>query len=201
MMEGESVDFTALGREKTAVFVSVSDTDRSMDDLANLFFTQAMNELVYYADTACENNRLPVPVRFILDDFATNVTIDGFPRMIASIRSRGISTMLCVQDESQLDAAYGHNGQTIINNCDTYLYLGGNDEKTVGHVSFRMDMPRKKVLDLPVGEGLLMRRGETPRQVKVFDLDLFEQIIFGKHRIAMPRGGATVQVSEGQKGR
>lgn len=114
--------FEGLEEKKTAIFVVVSDTDRSMDMLANLFFTQAMNELCRYADEECEasNNRLPVDVRFILDDFATNVTIGEFPRMIASIRSRGISTMLMIQAEAQLKSQYGADGPTIIGNCDTY---------------------------------------------------------------------------------
>lgn len=82
--------------EETALFVVVSDTDRSMDTLVNIFFTQAMNEMCSYADDKCRDNCLPVPVRFIMDDFATNCMIAEFPRMISSIRSRGISTMLMI---------------------------------------------------------------------------------------------------------
>ena len=100
----------------TAVFVVVSDTDRSLDGLANLFFTQAMNELCWQADKRCKGNTLPVPVRFILDDFATNCKIAEFPRMIASIRSRGISTMLMIQSEAQLEEGYNKDARTIIGN-------------------------------------------------------------------------------------
>ncbi|MCR5404161.1 MAG: type IV secretory system conjugative DNA transfer family protein [Butyrivibrio sp.] len=59
-------------------------------NMCNTFFTQAMNELCRYADKECEDCTLPVPVRFIMDDFATNCKIEDFHRMIASIRSRGI---------------------------------------------------------------------------------------------------------------
>ncbi|MFI3237584.1 MAG: TraM recognition domain-containing protein [Lachnospiraceae bacterium] len=120
---------------KIGVF-DTSDTDRSMDLLANLFFTQAMNELCTYADEKCDatQNKLPVDVRFILGDFATNVRIDEFPRMIASIRSRGISTMLMIQSEAQLTADYGYDDKTIIGNCDTYVYLGGNDVATAKEI-------------------------------------------------------------------
>ena len=93
----DTIRISGIGMKPTAVFVVVSDTDRSLDGLANLFFTQAMNELCWQADKRCKGNTLPVPVRFILDDFATNCKIAEFPRMIASIRSRGISTMLMIQ--------------------------------------------------------------------------------------------------------
>lgn len=173
MMRDDGVDIVDIGKEKTALFVVVSDTDRSMDTLANLFFTQAMNELCLYADEHCENNCLPVPVRFILDDFATNCKIEEFPRMIASIRSRGISTMLMIQAESQLTEGYGYDGRTIIGNCDTYVYLGGNDLDTAKVVAERCDLPFDKVLAMPVGRNWIFRRGEEPVYGYNFELDAF----------------------------
>lgn len=169
----DDIDFSSIGIRKTAVFVVVSDTDRSMDGLVNLFFSQAMNELCWYADKHCVNNRLPVPVRFILDDFATNCKIDEFPRMIASIRSREISTMLMIQAESQLKEAYGNDGQTIIGNCDTYIYLGGNDIDTAKAVAERCDAPVKKILNMPVETNWIFRRGQQPVNAKNFDLEQF----------------------------
>ncbi len=162
MMDSDQTDFPMIGQRKTALFVVVSDTDRSMDPLVNLFFTQAMNELCLYADTKCKDQCLPVPVRFIMDDFATNCKIQNFPRMIASIRSRGISTMLMIQAESQLDACYGDDGRTIIGNCDTYVYLGGNDVETAQNVAVRGDRLLKDILYMPVGKGWIFRRGSQP---------------------------------------
>lgn len=160
-----------IGQEKTAVFVVVSDTDRSMDPLVNLFFTQSMNQLCRYADRHCYDNCLPVPVRFILDDFATNCKIAQFPRMISSIRSRGISTMLMIQAEAQLTSSYGEDGATIISNCDTYVYLGGNDVKTAQAVAERADVPMKKILNMPVGTNWIFRRGQAPVNGKNFKLE------------------------------
>lgn len=162
MMSGNDVDFAQIGREKTAVFVKVSDTDRSMDALVNIFFTQAMQALCDFADNECAQNRLPVPVRFILDDFATNCKIEEFPRMISSIRSRGISVMLMIQSEAQLTQGYGCDDKTIISNCDTYVYLGGNDTATARAVSERCNKPLNQVLYMPVGSCWVFRRGETP---------------------------------------
>ncbi len=173
MTATDDIDITSIGKMKRAVFVVVSDTDRSLDGLASIFFTQAMNELCEYADKQCKNNTLPVPVRFILDDFATNVKIPEFPRMISSIRSRGISAMLMIQSEAQLKHGYGEDYRTIIGNCDSYLYLGCNDVDTAQEISRRADVPLKKILYMKVGENILFRRGQEPVHGKNIDLDKY----------------------------
>ena len=171
MMKKDDIDITSIGQRKTALFVVVSDTDRSLDGLVNIFFSQAMNELCRYADKECEDGRLPIPVRFILDDFATNCKIEEFPRMVASIRSRGISTMLLIQSEAQLKEGYGADDKTIIGNCDTYVYLGGNDVDTAKSVAERCDVPLRKILNMPVGTNWIFRRGQEPVNAKNFDLE------------------------------
>lgn len=173
MTNSDNIDISSIGKKKTALFVVVSDTDRSMDGLVNIFFTQAMNELCRYADKECEDSCLPVPVRFILDDFATNCKIEEFPRMIASIRSRGISAMLMIQAESQLTEGYGCDGKTIIGNCDTYVYLGGNDVETAKAVAERCDVPVKKILNMPVETNWIFRRGQAPICGHNFELEPF----------------------------
>ncbi len=172
MMAYDDIDIPSIGLKKTALFVVVSDTDRSMDGLVNIFFTQAMNELCYYADKRCDS-RLPVPVRFIMDDFATNCRIEEFPRMIASIRSRGISAMLMIQSESQLTESYDKDDKTIIGNCDTYVYLGGNDLETAKAVAARCDVPVRRILNMPVGTIWIFRRGQVPYNGKAVELKDF----------------------------
>ena len=170
MMSRQGLEFKDISSRKTAVFVTVSDTDRAMDMLVNIFFTQAMNELCQYADNCCENGRLPIPVRFILDDFATNCRIDEFPRMISSIRSRAISVMLMIQAEAQLRQGYDDDAQTIISNCDTYVYLGGNDVQTAQAVSERCDKQLSEVLYMPVGSCWVFRRGSKPKYSQQTDI-------------------------------
>ena len=170
----DSVHITDIGKRKTALFVVVSDTDRSMDPMANMFFTQAINELCRIADEL-PGQRLSIDVRFILDDFATNVRIGEFPRMIASIRSRGISTMLIIQSESQLLNAYGEDGRTIIGSCDTYVYMGGNDVETAQSVAQRANLPLNRILYMPVGTNWIFRRGQPPVEAKNFNLDAFSK--------------------------
>ncbi len=162
LAEKNKLDIKDIGKNKTALFVTVSDTDRSMDVLVNIFFTQAMNVLCRFADTECKNESLPIPVRFIMDDFATNCTIEDFPRMISSIRSRNISAMIILQAESQLEKRFDKEASTIISNCDTYLYMGGNDLETAKRVAQRADVPFKKVLYMPVGTNWIFRRGQQP---------------------------------------
>ena len=175
MTASDKINMPSIGCRKTAVFVIISDKDRSMDGFANLFISQTMDELCRYADDRCKNGELPIPVRFILDDFATNCVIADFPRMIASIRSRRISTMLMVQTESQLEEYYGKDGRTIIGNSDTYIYMGGNDLETARNVAARCDLPLKKILYMPVGTNWIFRRGQLPVNGVNFDLEAFEQ--------------------------
>ena len=145
----DQIDFSALGEEKTAVFLTVSDTDRSMDKLANAFMTQALQTLCKKADNS-PGHRLPVPVRFYLDDFATNLYIPNFDKTVSVIRSREISVSVILQSITQLESLYGiPAAKTIINNCDRQLYLGGQDIDTATYISKRINKPLEKVLLMP----------------------------------------------------
>lgn len=159
LLSDDTIRLGDIGAEKTAVFVVVSDSDRSMDFLVNIFLSQLLNELYSAADKR-KQGKLPVDTRLLLDDFATNVVIADFPRSISSMRSRGISVMLFVQSEAQLYTSYGLGGRTIIGNCDTYVYLGGNDIDTASSVAERAGVTMKEVLDMPVGKCWIFRRGE-----------------------------------------
>lgn len=182
MTKEDELDLGSVGTEKTAVFVIISDKDRSMDGFANIFYSQAMDELCRVADEECEDGRLPIPVRFILDDFATNCKITDFPRMISSIRSRGISTMLILQSEAQLTNCYGTDGRTVVANCDSYVYLGGNDLETAEAISKRCDVPLGKILYMPVGTNWIFRRGQKPINGRNFVLEPFEQMLLKRGR-------------------
>ena len=174
----ERVDFAGLGREKTALFLTVSDTDRSMDRLVNLFYTQALQGLCRSADRDYPDHRLPVSVRFILDDFATNTVIPDFDSIISVIRSREIYVSIIIQSLSQLEGLYGHaKAMTIINNCDNCLYLGGQDVETANYFSLKMNRTVDTILNLPLDTAILFTRGQRPRKVeKMGPVDWMEQI-------------------------
>lgn len=170
MMAYDNMNLQNIGNRKTAIFVVVSDIDRSLDGLANIFYSQTLDVLCRYADEKCKDNRLPIDVRFILDDFATNCKIQGFPCIISNIRSRGISAMIMIQAESQLRAGYQEDARTILANCDTYVYLGGNDVETAKEVAKRCDLPYRKILNMPVGTNWIFRRGQEPIHGENFEL-------------------------------
>ena len=173
MLCNDEMDITSIGKEKTAVFVEISDTDRSKDIIANTFYGQAMNKLCELADSL-PDNRLPVPVRFILDDFGTNVRIEGFQNMISNIRSRNISTIIAIQSLAQLDAGYGANSQTIVDNCDTLLYMGGRDEDTINLISKLSNKPFNKIMEMPVSMHWKIQRGKPAEYCKTVDLSEYD---------------------------
>lgn len=159
-----------LGLEKTALFVTISDTDRSMDYLANLFYTQALQALCALADET-PGGRLEMPVRFILDDFAANVAIPDFDRTISVIRSREVSASIILQSVTQLEALYGSaRAATILNNCDTCLYLGGQDVGTARYIAEKADRTPASILGMPLDQAWLFTRGRSPELVERYDL-------------------------------
>lgn len=170
------IDFTNLGKEKTAVFLTISDSDRAMDKLVNLFYTQALQVLCRSADKDYPDYRLPVPVRLILDDFATNVYIPDFDKIISVIRSREIYVSIILQSISQLEALYGHNKtMTIINNCDNCLYLGGQDVETARYIGIKANRTTDTILNMPLDEVYLFTRGSEPKKVKKYDIQQHER--------------------------
>ena len=173
MMQDDEIDLRSIGQRKTTVFVEVSDSDRSMDMLINMFFTQAMNQLCTYADEECENNQLPVPVRFFMDDFATNCRIDNFENMVSNIRSRKISVILILQSLSQLDKSYGASAHTIVDDCDTLIYMGGNDPETAHSIAIRCNKTTQTILHMPLRSSWIFRRGEKPFMCRNLELDTY----------------------------
>lgn len=154
-----------LGRTKTALFLNISDTDRSLDALASIFYTQALNVLCTQADRS-RNSKLTVPCRLMLDDFASNAYISDFDKMISVVRSRDISISTICQSLSQLYAYYGAaRASTIIDNSDLLYYMGGQDLETANFISQRANIPLENVLALDCDKGILFRRGEKPLKV------------------------------------
>lgn len=157
------VDMKALGEKKTALFLTVSDTDRSQDKLVNIFYAQLFQKLCRSADWDYPEHCLPVPVRIYLDDFATNTYIEDFDKIIAVIRSREIYVSIILQSISQLEALYGAaRAATIINNCDHCLYLGGQDIRTAEFVSMKTDKAPLTILTMPLDHVYLFERGKEP---------------------------------------
>lgn len=133
----EELRIGSLGKEKTVVFLNISDTDHSIDNLVNLFYTQALQTLAAEADKK-ENGQLTVPCRIIFDDFASGTVIPDFDKVISVIRSRDIWVTISIQSLSQLESLYSHaQSLTIQNNCDHIVYLGSNDISSAEFIGTR----------------------------------------------------------------
>ena len=116
--------------QKTALFVIIDDTDTTYNFIPAILFTQMFNALCHKADKVYRG-KLPTPVQFILDEFANIGVIPGFKTLISTIRSRLISTIIILQTKSGLSDNYKGAEETIIGNCDTSVFLGGQEKSTL----------------------------------------------------------------------
>lgn len=129
---------------KTALFLIISDTDTTLNFIIAILFSQLFNLLCKKADDEF-NGKLPIHVRCLLDEFANIGLIPRFEKLIATIRSREISASVVLQAKSQLKAIYKDNTDTIIGNCDSTLFLGGQEESTLKNIS---EMLGKETIDI-----------------------------------------------------
>lgn len=156
------VNIPALSEKKTVLFITTSPVSTSADRFANLFYGDLFRVLYEHAQEK-PSGTLTVPVRVFCDDFAVTSKINNFAKLISVFRSSGISSLILLQSESQLSDMYGPaDATTIINNCDSYVYMGGNDLKTAEHISKRANLPLDEVLYAPLGKVLVFRRGSRP---------------------------------------
>ena len=134
IMSDDELELDTLGDRKTALFLIMSDTDSTFNFVIAILQSQLTNLLCDKADDVY-GGRLPVHVRFILDEFANIGQIPQFDKLIATIRSREISASIILQSQSQLKAIYRDNADTIVGNCDTMLFLGGKEKTTLKEIS------------------------------------------------------------------
>lgn len=159
----ESIDIASLGREKTVLFLNVSDTDSTFDRIVNIFYTQALQVLCSEADKTA-SGRLKVPVRIVMDDFAASAKIPDFEKIISVIRSREISVSLVLQSLTQLESMYKKaDATTIINNCDHLLYLGCQDLETADFMGARAYKTPESILSLSREKAILITNGEKAK--------------------------------------
>ena len=133
-MEYDELELDTLGEQKTALFVIISDTDATFNFVVSIMYSQLFNLLCDKADDVY-NERLPVHVRCLLDEFSNIGQIPQFEKLIATIRNREISASIILQSKSQLKAVYKDNSDTVEGNCDTTLFLGGKEKTTLKELS------------------------------------------------------------------
>jgi type IV secretion system protein VirD4 len=134
MTSYDNLELGSLGEKKKAIFCVIPDNDNSFNYLVGMLYTQAFQELYYKADHA-HGGELPVPVHFVMDEFANVALPDNFERVLATMRSRRISVSIIIQNMAQLKALFKDSWESVVGNCDTFLYLGGNEQSTHEYIS------------------------------------------------------------------
>ena len=133
LTDHDNMDLYTLGEKKVALYAVIPDNDNTFNFLVSLLYAQAFQALYYSADQI-HHGPLPRHVRFVLDEFAA-MPLPGFTRELATMRSRSISASVIIQNMAQIKELYKDSWETIPGNCDTILYLGGNESSTHKYVS------------------------------------------------------------------
>ena len=132
--QNDEMELWSLGEQKTAIYGVIPDNDSSFNFVIGMLYTQLFQQLYYQADVI-HGGRLPVHVHFVMDEFANVALPDEFDKLLATMRSREISVSIIIQNLAQLKALFEKQWESIVGNCDEFVYLGGNEQSTHEYVS------------------------------------------------------------------
>lgn len=130
----DELELGTLGEKKTALFALIPDNDTSFNFLVSILYTQLFQQLFYSADHI-HGGSLPIPVHFLMDEFANVSLPDDFDKILSVMRSRSVSVSIILQNLAQLKELFEKQWESIVGNCDEFLYLGGNEQSTHKYVS------------------------------------------------------------------
>ena len=130
----DELDLASMGEKKVALFAIIPDNDSSFNFLVSILYTQLFQQLFFSADHI-HGGALPIPVHFLMDEFANVSLPDDFDKILSVMRSRGVSVSIILQNLAQLRALFEKQWESIVGNCDEFLYLGGNEQSTHKYVS------------------------------------------------------------------
>lgn len=125
----DELELEKMGERKTALFAVIPDNDSTFNFLIGMLYTQLF-QMLYYSADIIHNGELPVPVHFVMDEFANVALPDEFDKLLATMRSRQIFVSIIIQNLAQLKALYKDAWESLVGNCDTLYYLGGNEQST-----------------------------------------------------------------------
>ena len=130
----DELDLSSMGEKKVALFCCIPDADTSLNYLVGMIYSQLFQTLYYMADRV-HGGALPVPVNCIMDEFPNVSLPNEFEKILATCRSRSIYCSIIIQNMSQLKALFKDSWESLVGNCDEFLYLGGNEKETHKYVS------------------------------------------------------------------
>lgn len=134
LLSDDEIDIASIGTQKTALFCIIPDVDKTYNFLIGLLYTQIFQELYYQADFVY-GGALPVHVTFMLDEFANVALPDDFCSLLSTMRSREISSIIIIQNLAQIKKIFEKDWESLVGNCDTLIYLGGNEQGTHKYIS------------------------------------------------------------------
>lgn len=130
----DELDLSSMGERKVALFCCIPDADTSLNYLVGMIYSQLFQTLYYMADRV-HGGALPVPVNCIMDEFPNVSLPNEFEKILATCRSRSIYCSIIIQNMSQLKPLFKDSWESLVGNCDEFLYLGGNEKETHKYVS------------------------------------------------------------------
>ena len=130
----DELDLASMGEKKVALFAIIPDNDSSFNFLVSILYTQLFQQLFFSADHI-HGGALPIPVHFLMDEFANVSLPDDFDKILSVMRSRGVFVSIILQNLAQLKALFEKQWESTVGNCDEFLYLGGNEQSTHKYVS------------------------------------------------------------------
>lgn len=157
------------GVTKTVLFCVIPDSDKSYNFIIGLLYTQIFQELYYQADFNC-GGRLPIHVTFMLDEFSNVALPDDYCSLLSTMRSREISSVIIIQNLAQIKALFKDTWETIPGNCDTLVYLGGNEQSTHKYIS---ELLGKGTIDKKSSGETKGRQGSSSRNYDVLGRELY----------------------------
>jgi type IV secretion system protein VirD4 len=140
----DEMELPSIGEKKTALFAVIPDNDSSFNFIVGMLYTQLFQQLYYLADHVY-GGRLPVHVHFVMDEFSNVALPDEFDKLLSTMRSREISVSIILQNLAQLKALFKDSWESIVGNCDEFLYMGGNEQSTHKYVS---ELLGKETIDM-----------------------------------------------------
>ena len=139
----DEMELEQIGERKTALFAIIPDNDSTFNFIVGMLYTQLFQMLYYQADYV-HGGELPIPVHFLMDEFANVALPDEFDKLLSTMRSRQIFVSIILQNLAQIKALYKDSWESIVGNCDETYYLGGNEQSTHKYIS---ELLGKETLD------------------------------------------------------
>ncbi len=194
ILSEDDIDLSVIGTTKpTALFLVIPDSDTTYNAVAGMVYTMLMQELYYQADTVY-GGELPIPFTFYFDEYANILLPENFPKILATMRKRRMSAVIFLQSKAQLVKLHKEAGaDEIIDNCDTFVFMGGNSYSTFEYVSKRIGkktiwkrsrgISRGSHSSSSQNDDVLGRELMLPDEVGMLDNDYQIVLIRGQHPV------------------